>query len=125
MEILVEKTASFDADLMLLSDKERSMVTEKLNFLVSTIMEKGNTKQLYRLQKLQLPNNLSSSLFIFRIDTQLRAIVTFEQDPLFNQSVLTLIRLIKHTDLDKTFNAVSEALYQDMFNSNNRFYGRN
>ncbi len=118
-EILVETTKSFDKDLKKLSEKEQNLISEKLNFLISSIREKGNTKQLYRLQKLKLPNDLSSSLFVFKIDVQLRAILTFEKDPLFNQSVMTLMRVVRHSDLDKTFKSVSESLYQDMVNFNN------
>jgi hypothetical protein len=66
-----------------------------------------------------LPNDLSSSLFVFKIDVQLRAILTFEKDPLFNQSIITLLRVVNHDDLDKTFKSVSESLYQDMVNFNN------
>jgi mRNA-degrading endonuclease YafQ of YafQ-DinJ toxin-antitoxin module len=125
MDILVEITDSFDKDLKHFSPSEKNKIKQKLNDLISKARETKNLRHLYRLHKVPLQNNLSSSLFIFKIDLQLRAILTFENDPLFNQSILTLYRVIRHRDLDKTFKSVSESLYQNMFNSKTKKDGRN
>lgn len=117
MDISIEITRNFEKDLKKLSEKDRERIKEKINFLIDSFRNNGNTRQLYRLHKIQLPQNLSSSLFVYKIDLNLRTILTFENDPLFGQTVFTFFRVVKHADLEKTFNSVSDSLYQNLFNS--------
>jgi mRNA-degrading endonuclease YafQ of YafQ-DinJ toxin-antitoxin module len=124
MDILIEITKSFEKDLKKLSQKDQEKIKEKINFLVDTFQETGNVRQLYRLHKIQMPPNLSSSLFVYKIDLHLRTILTFENDPLFNQTVLTLFRVVRHGDLEKTFKSVADSLYQNLFNSKDEANGR-
>lgn len=124
MEILIEITKSFEKDLKKLPQKDQDKIKEKINLLVDTFRETGSVRQLYRLQKIQMPPNLSSSLFVYKIDLHLRTILTFENDPLFNQTVLTLFRAVRHGDLEKVFKSVADSLYQNLFNSKDEANGR-
>lgn len=117
MEILIEITKSFAKDQKKLTPKDQKKINEKINFLKDSIRETGKIRQLYRLHKIHLPNNLSSSLFVYNIDMHLRIILTFEKDPLYNQTILTLFRVVTHSNLVKSFNSIAESLYQNLFNS--------
>ena len=124
MEILIEITKSFEKDLKRLSQNEQEKIKEKINLLVDILRETGSHRQLYRLHKIQLPFNLTSSLFVYKIDLHFRTILTFENDPLFNQTVLTLFRVVRHKDLEKSFKSVADSLYQNLYNSKDEADGR-
>ena len=125
MELIIEITKSFNKDLKKLQKNEQEKTKDKINSFVESFQQNGNSRKLYRLEKIKLPTNLSSSLFLLRIDVQIRAIVTFEKDPLFNQTVLTLFRVIKHSELEKAFKSVADSLYQNFYDTKGKEDGGN
>lgn len=124
MEISIEVTKNFEKDYKKFSKKDQEKIKEKINMLIGTFRDNGSTKQLYRLHKIELPQKLSSSLFIYKIDLKLRAILTFEKDPLFDQTIFTFFRVVNHSELETAFNSISESLYQNLFNSKDKTNGR-
>lgn len=124
MNVLIEITKSFDKDIKNLSQLEQDKVKQRINSLIESFRVTGRIRELYRIRKIRLPLNLTSSLFICKIDVELRMILTFEDDPLFSRKILTLFHLVKRKDLDKSFKSIEESLYQDLLNSKNEIYGR-
>ncbi len=59
-----------------------------------------------------MPEGLESSLYVLRVSPQIRVILTIEADPLFDQKVITLFRVVKHDDMERAFNSIAESLYQ-------------
>ena len=124
MNVLIEITKSFDKDIKNLSLLEQDKVKQRINSLIESFRVTGRIRELYRIRKIRLPLNLTSSLFICKIDVELRMILTFEDDPLFSRKILTLFHLVKRKDLDKSFKSIEGSLYQDLLNSKNEIYGR-
>lgn len=124
VNVLIEITKSFDKDIKNLSQLEQDKVKQRINSLIESFRVTGRIRELYRIRKIRLPLNLTSSLFICKIDVELRMILTFEDDPLFSRKILTLFHLVKRKDLDKSFKSIEESLYQDLLNSKNEIYGR-
>lgn len=114
-ETLIEITNHFEKDVKTLTQNEQEDVKKKINFLIDSFRENGRVNQLYRLRKIQLPDNLTSSLFVYRVNEQLRIILTFENDPLFDQTIFTLFRLVKSSELEISFTSIEKSLYQNLF----------
>jgi len=73
-----------------------------------------STQHVYCPHKVVLPEGLDSSLYVLWVSPQLRVILTIEEDPLFEQKIVTLFRAVKHDEIDRAFNSIAESLYQQM-----------
>ncbi len=114
MDILFESIADFESDLNTIKDKNK-IITElnKISFYLIT-----DKKEFYRLlkptkYKIKLKNNLISTLYILKIK-DLRIILSVDEDPIFNQIIITLYRIVKPYEYEKAFKSISKKLYNDM-----------
>ena len=44
-------------------------------------------------------------------------ILTVDDDPIFGQIIITLMKLVRHSDIEKGYKSVMESLYQNRLNS--------
>jgi len=117
MELVFEINDKFDKDLKRLDPKDRCRVIHKINASCSLLKNQpaGFFKSVYRPLIPHLVGGLKSTLYTLRIDRDIRVILTVDEDPIFDQNIVTLIRAVCHNDLDKAFRGIAEALYhQDL-----------
>lgn len=116
MTLQFDITRRFEKDLKRLTPKDQGRVAESIDKYASIFdTERGDpTRHIYQPHKILLPEGLDSSLYVLRANEQIRVILTIEDDPLFGQKVVTLIRVVKHDDLDRAFNSIAESLYQHL-----------
>ena len=116
MELQFDITRRFDKDLKRLTPKDQSRVALSIDKYVAIFdIERGDpTRHIYQPHRILLPEGLDSSLYVLRATEQIRVILTIEDDPLFGQTIVTLIRVVKHDDLDRAFNSIAESLYQHL-----------
>jgi len=115
MEVRINITKGFEKDLGKLTSQEQSAIKKKLNYLIELIRSGNSTSShLYRLHKIHLIEKLESSLYIFKVNKDIRIILTSENDPLFDEHLLTLLKVVRHKDLEKSFKSVSESIYQSL-----------
>jgi mRNA-degrading endonuclease YafQ of YafQ-DinJ toxin-antitoxin module len=115
MEILIESTKDFEQDLEKFKNKEKFKIVKKLNRYVE-ILSKNKTfldKQAFKLKEIKLSDDYDSSLYALIIDKDIRLIVTIDDDPIFDTTVITLFRVVNTEDASKAYNSVAESLYQD------------
>ena len=114
MNLLFESTKQYEKDLRKFSPSARDGIIARLNqrcgFLLSNKARFG--EYAYKPHVLQLTGGLDSSLQVLRINPALRVILTVDDDPIFDQIIVTLWRMVQHDDLTKAFNAVAQSLYQ-------------
>lgn len=114
MDIRVDRTEQFEKEYKRLSSDTRVKVAEKMNFLVSQL-QSGNRHSLYRVRQLSFPagfNRNSSTLYLYRVNTNLRAIVSFDDDPIFSQKILTVYSIVDHDKLFDSFEKIASKLYR-------------
>lgn len=117
MDIRIDITKEFHKELARFSPEEQSIIKTKLNYLIEIIKSGNSTSQiLYRSHKVQLAGNLESSLYILKVNKDIRIILTSEKDPLFNEHILTLFKIVRRGDLEKSFKGITESLYQSLIN---------
>lgn len=113
MDVRIDIEKKFDKDIKKLSSLDQTVISKKINQLVDLLKEEKNTSTyLYKIHKFSIGGNLDSSLYVLKINKDLRIILTSEEDPLFNEHILTLLRVVRHDDLDKIFRGISESFNQ-------------
>jgi len=118
MEIVFHSTRSFEKDLKKLTSADKDLVIERVNRIADLFHTnlKSFYSSTYRPIKIKLPPGQDSSLYTMRINQKLRVIFTIEDDPLFDQTILTLFRIAKRPeDLRNAFSSIAESLYQSQF----------
>ncbi len=114
MEIKFDITLSFEKDLKKLGAREKDRVVVAIDRYAATFDSAldVSTRHIYRPHKINMPEGLESSLYVLRVSPQIRVILTIEEDPLFDQKIITLFRAVKHDDMERAFNSIAESLYQ-------------
>jgi hypothetical protein len=115
MDIIIDSTQHFEKDLAKLDQKDKATVITKINHCASLFpSQKANVyHQLHHLRLPSLPNGYESSVYILRTSPKLRVILAIDEDPIFEQIILTLFRVFKHGDLEKVYKSIAESLYQE------------
>ena len=116
MEIKFDITRPFEKDIKKLGAKDRDRVAASINKYAATFDTKTDaaSQQIFRPNKVAISAGLDSSLYVLRVSPQLRVILTIEDDPLFEQKIITLFRVVGHDDMSRAFNSVAESLYQQL-----------
>lgn len=113
MELLFETTKHFEKDLQHLSAADRGKVCQRINAYGHLYLEdEAEFVRRYPCPKIKLVGDLAPSLYTLRVSENLRAIITFDKDPLFDQLIMTLLRLVKPDEHPEAFASVTQSLYQ-------------
>ena len=115
MDILIESTRKFEKDLDRLSEENRAAVVEKINACTSLFpaCAAEGYRKLHHLTLLLDFNDGESSLYTLELPQGMRAILSVDEDPIFDQIIFTLFRVVNHDELEKAYKDVAESLYQD------------
>jgi mRNA-degrading endonuclease RelE of RelBE toxin-antitoxin system len=111
MNILFQETKKFEKDLRSFQEKDRKRIIGKINLYCGS-GEMNFRDNSFRPLKVILENNEVSSLYSVRITPEIRVILTYEDDPLFDQTVITLLRVVRRDSLEKAFKGIAESIYQ-------------
>ncbi|YAF97882.1 MAG: hypothetical protein AB3A66_09605 [Nodularia sp. CChRGM 3473] len=115
MDILIESTKEFEQDLEKFSNTEKFKIIKKLNRYVELLSKDKNLiyQNSTQLREIRLNKNYDSSIYSLRINEKIRIILTIDDDPIFERTLITLFRAVKPEDAPKAYNSVAESLYQD------------
>jgi len=117
MELLFESTKSFEKELSKFSGSTKNKIVEKLNCYCS-LLESEDKSLFYKnaYQPIRFKGRSDSSLYALKIDRDIRIILTVDEDPIFEQIIITLLHVVRHSSLDKVFKGIAESLYQQRLN---------
>ena len=119
MTIRFESTKKFEKELGKFPLKEKSRIILKLNQYSQLLETKSEDfyKHAYQPVKLKLTGDDESSLYALRVNKDIRIILTVDDDPLFDQILITLLHVVRHSNLNKVFNGIAESIYQNTLNA--------
>jgi Txe/YoeB family toxin of Txe-Axe toxin-antitoxin module len=63
-------------------------------------------------------NGYESSLYTLKVSQTLRVILTVDEDPIFDQVIFTLFRVVNLVDVPMTYQAIAKSLYQEIAHQN-------
>jgi len=113
-ELVIEYTEDFQKDLNSFSLKEQNSVNTKLEQITKAI-ESNNFAYLFRkLQKVRLTlNEYTSSLYTLTVSLDLKVLLFYEDDPIFNRKIMTLLRVYHSKNMERVLQGLVESFYQD------------
>lgn len=115
MNIAIESTNKFEKDLSDLTEEKKAKVIAKINYY-SSLYTTDKGAVFRHLHPLPLSYNLDgyeSSLYILKVTQKLRVILTLDEDPIFDQTIFTLFRVIPASEIERAYKGVAESLYQE------------
>ena len=120
MEIIIESTQRFENSLAQLNQESKQSVIEKINDCTQQFSKDKMRiyKNLDQLKSLSLPNNYQSSLYTLKVSSNLRIILTIDEDPIFSQTIFTLFDLVEPQNLEKAYKEIAADLYRDLTTTN-------
>ncbi len=116
MDVLIESTKYFEQDLDQLSQDTRKAVIQTINNFANLFPENDSSayKKLHQPSVSLDLNGYDSSLYVLRAVEQLRIILTVDEDPLFDQVILNLFRVVDREDVETSYQDIAKALYQEI-----------
>ncbi len=119
MELLFESTDNFEKDLNQFNDQEKHQIVAELNHRCATLTNgfKAFYRRAVRPLKIKLKNGFEPSLYSLQVNRNVRVILTVDEDPLFEQIIITLMRVVRHQDLETAFRGIAESLYHGYIHS--------
>ena len=119
MNLRFESTKKFEKELDGFSAKDKKQIIQKLNKYSQLLESEPENfyKKAYQPMKLKLKGDSESSLYALKINLDIRLIITVDEDPLFDQTIITLLHAVRHSSIDKAFKSIAESLYQKELNS--------
>lgn len=114
MEIIFESTEEFEQDLKTYSEAEQSIILQQLHEYSSFLLtNKGDPeRRLHQFYQFDLLDDYTSSLYSFIVNYYLRVILTIDDDPLFNRTLITLFRVVDSQVSAQVYQEVGASIYQ-------------
>jgi mRNA-degrading endonuclease RelE of RelBE toxin-antitoxin system len=106
----------------MLSPDDRARVLESLR--CSYALLRDNPRSFFAKAQRPLPIHLkggfSSSLYSLRVGRDIRLIMTVDDDPVFGQILVTLFRVVRHDEVDRSYRLIAHLLYRNRIERNGR-----
>ena len=115
MRLSFEVTERFQRDLSRFAAIDRARITKRVQFLGDLFAgdRQGFYKYVTRPITIRLSGDLESSLWVARVSNDIRLLFTAEEDPVFDELVVTLLRVVRHGELLPAFKQLANSLYTD------------
>jgi len=114
-EYVFNITNYFEKDLQQFTNEEQESIVSQINYLTEQFDKSpSNYKSFIENSHVfsKLPFNYTSSLHVFRLRDETRLFATFENDPIFNQIIVTLLGCLHHYEnYTKKLSELNEFLY--------------
>ncbi|MBN1618350.1 hypothetical protein JW887_03340 [Candidatus Dojkabacteria bacterium] len=113
MNVNFQITKKFENDLKKFGAQDKQIITESINKYCSLLPLNGKrSRQFYQPHTIELTDNLDSSLYVLKVARHIRVILTIDEDPLFDQLMITLLRVVNTNEAEHAYTVVSQSLYQ-------------
>jgi hypothetical protein len=120
VDVLIESTHEFENDLSKLIEGEKELIIQKINDCTDLYLAQPDNVYC-QMRCIPLPSGLNeydSSLYILQVSETSNVILTVDEDPIFEQVIFTLFRLVDHGELDRAYKDVANFLYLDLLPQN-------
>jgi H2-forming N5,N10-methylenetetrahydromethanopterin dehydrogenase-like enzyme len=113
--VIIETTESFLRDLKNFPLAEQEQVNNKLQAIASLIEEEtlDELVQLFNKVKGIKLTNYSSSLYQLKVSSTIEILLFFEEDPLFERKIITLLHVFYRQDMEKAIADFVKSFYQN------------
>ena len=116
--VLIEITRGFAKDEESLPKSDGKLIETAINELVKTTRKGEWPRKLYRTHGVIFPEGIlsrNSTLYMYKVTTSHTVILTLDEDPLFNQRIIKLMRIAKREESSEIFNDVAKLIYTNEY----------
>jgi hypothetical protein len=118
MDLMFQDTESFQEGWQLLDPTLRGRLATELNDCCQLLLyDSAGFHQLVENIQQPLPEGLNASLFVLPVDAW-RIVFTMDEDPVFEQIMVTLLRVVQSDHLEDALTSLARVLYRDFSNDN-------
>jgi len=118
--ITEQTTPDFRRDLDRLSPEDRARVLEALRRGYELLRD--NPRSFFAKARRPLPihlkGGLSSSLYSLHVGRDIRLIMAVDDDPVFGQILVTLFRVVRHDQVERSYRSIAHLLYRNHIERN-------
>lgn len=116
MNLIFHSTETFEQELHQLDAALQAQIVQRINEVAQAFIADRQlfARQARKPYNVPLTNGFDSSLYSVVAQPDWRIIFTVDEDPLFDQVIVTLLRVVKRPALANTFTEVAKALYQPL-----------
>jgi mRNA-degrading endonuclease RelE of RelBE toxin-antitoxin system len=120
MDLLVEVSNNFEKELKKFSPIEQDLIARKINDYCKLFRDapKQFYRNAYRPFNIKLLHKYESTLYVLRINEDIRVILAADEDPLFEQFIITLFHVVRRSSLDKAYKNIAKSLYKGLIREN-------
>lgn len=119
MEIIFDITDNYERDLEDFSHVDQKVIEKKINFYAQVFRKNPYDIHFYSRKfsfPVDLPVGFTPSLYMLKINADIRLIATFDNDPLFDQIIITLLSCVRYQNYEKSINKIGKYLYEKVGN---------
>jgi mRNA-degrading endonuclease RelE of RelBE toxin-antitoxin system len=126
LEVVIEVDRRFERDFKRLPPGDGRRLQEKVDYLANLLLTDRPTffRHARRIRVKDVGAGLESSLHSIRVTPDLRLIATIDDDPVFEQTIITLLRVVSKKDEQTAFLGMMESLYQGPLDGERHQEGR-
>jgi len=115
MELSFNTTEEFEKDLRSLDTATRTEMVDKINRVAQMFSEnKAEFAKQVTKPLIKMGNGYNSSLYIVRVAPNIRVVMAVDDDPIFEQVIVTLLRAVKRVKVKEAVNQAAQDLYQPL-----------
>jgi chromosome segregation and condensation protein ScpB len=113
--VVIETTESFLEDLKNFPLAEQEKINNRLQAIASLIEEENLDEIVQLFKKIQgiKLTNYSSSLYQLKVSSTIEILLFFEEDPLFERKIITLLHVFYRQDMEKAIADFVKSFYQN------------
>jgi chromosome segregation and condensation protein ScpB len=113
--VVIETTESFLEDLKNFPLAEQEKINNRLQAIASLIEEENLDEIVQLFKKIQgiKLTNYSSSLYQLKVSSTIEILLFFEEDPLFERKIITLLHVFYRQDMEKAIANFAKSFYQN------------
>ena len=114
MELEFEIAQLFDEDIKRLPKKSREKITDQINSIATSLL--NGRKEFNETASIpyffNLKNGYESSMYLLRVDNNMRIVAAIDDDPIFDKTIITLYRLVEKDIAEDAYKKIGELLYK-------------
>ena len=113
MELLFESTEAFERDLAALSEPDRESLIAAINRHCPLLAcdQESFFAQVYQPRVITLQHDCCSSLYVLPAGPGRAIILTIDDDPIFDQTMITLLCIVPSQEIESAYTRTARALY--------------
>ena len=99
-----------------LGKNEKTKLMVLINSKIQDFIKKKDRRYIYQEKYFSKLGKFDSTIYYLKISNDSMAIISIDEDPIFEETTVTIYTICKHDKLRSEIQSIMESLYQKMIN---------